>query len=51
VPSGDWFCPNCAPKQPAPSPRKSRRRTFSEVEEEEMEEEALELQDTIEEEK
>lgn len=46
VPTGDWFCPNCHPKLPAASPRKSRRRTFSEVEDEE-EEEAMELQDTI----
>ncbi|KAK7504212.1 hypothetical protein BaRGS_00004516 [Batillaria attramentaria] len=49
VPSGDWFCSNCQPKQPQPSPRKNRRRTFSEVSDDEEAEESLKLQETIEE--
>ncbi|XP_013069196.2 bromodomain adjacent to zinc finger domain protein 1A-like isoform X1 [Biomphalaria glabrata] len=35
VPSGDWFCSECRPKQTPKSPvRKGRRKTFSEVDEE-----------------
>lgn len=49
VPSGDWFCSNCQPKQSQSSPRKNRRRTFSEVSDEEEAEESLKLQETIEE--
>ena len=31
VPKGDWFCPDCRPKETKKrSPRKERRRTFSE---------------------
>ncbi|XP_021368810.1 bromodomain adjacent to zinc finger domain protein 1A-like isoform X2 [Mizuhopecten yessoensis] len=39
VPSGDWYCPDCKPKETKRSPLKSRRRTFSEQSEEEKEEE------------
>ncbi|KAJ8308342.1 hypothetical protein KUTeg_013216 [Tegillarca granosa] len=35
VPQGDWFCPDCRPKETKRSPRKGRRRTFSEKSEEE----------------
>ncbi|GFN82816.1 bromodomain adjacent to Zinc finger domain protein 1a [Plakobranchus ocellatus] len=36
VPTGDWFCPDCRPKQTPKSPtRKGRRKTFTEEEEEE----------------
>ena len=43
VPKGDWFCPDCKPKETKRSPRKGRSRTFSQEEssdEEEEEEEA-----------
>lgn len=33
VPQGEWFCPDCRPKDVKRSPRKGRRRTFSEREE------------------
>jgi len=42
VPAGEWFCPDCRPKEVKLSPRKGRRRTFSEhvsSDEEEQEEE------------
>ncbi|XP_069119018.1 bromodomain adjacent to zinc finger domain protein 1A-like [Argopecten irradians] len=39
VPSGDWYCPDCKPKETKRSPLKNRRRTFSEQSEEEEEEE------------
>ncbi|GFR75026.1 bromodomain adjacent to zinc finger domain protein 1A [Elysia marginata] len=38
VPTGDWFCPDCRPKQTPKSPtRKGKRKTFTEKEEEEEE--------------
>ena len=45
VPDGDWFCPNCRPKEVRPSPRKGRQAYIAESddsddsEEEEEEEE------------
>ncbi|KAL4238265.1 Bromodomain adjacent to zinc finger domain protein 1A [Mactra antiquata] len=43
IPQGEWFCPDCRPKDVKRSPRKGRRRTFSEhvsSDEEEQEETA-----------
>ncbi|XP_061168116.1 bromodomain adjacent to zinc finger domain protein 1A-like isoform X2 [Saccostrea echinata] len=34
VPKGDWFCPDCKPKETKRSPLKQRRRTFTENESE-----------------
>lgn len=39
VPTGDWYCPNCKPKEVKRSPRKDRRKTFEEEEQEVEEEE------------
>lgn len=36
IPQGDWFCPDCRPKE-IRTPRKGRRRTFSEETDEEAE--------------
>merc|ERR1719334_2197880 len=33
IPSGDWFCPECKPKERIRSPKKKVRRTFSQTEE------------------
>lgn len=49
VPPGDWFCSDCRPKEPRPSPRKNRRRTFSEVSDEESDHDALSLEETLQE--
>ncbi|KAK3092925.1 hypothetical protein FSP39_008962 [Pinctada imbricata] len=47
VPKGDWYCPDCRPKEKKHSPLKNRRKTFTEEEEEEpMEEEQEEEEDT-----
>merc|ERR1711881_414337 len=35
VPSGDWFCPECKPKERVRSPKKKVRRTFSQTEDSE----------------
>lgn len=32
IPSGDWFCPECKPKERVRSPKKKVRRTFSQTE-------------------
>lgn len=37
VPTGDWFCPDCRPKEIKRSPLKGRRKTFIEESEEERE--------------
>ncbi|XP_033735417.1 bromodomain adjacent to zinc finger domain protein 1A-like [Pecten maximus] len=50
VPSGDWYCPDCKPKETKRSPLKNRRRTFSEQSEDEGEEEEEEEADSDEEE-
>lgn len=49
VPKGDWFCPDCKPKETKRSPLKQRRRTFTEEEEEEedMEEEEEESEEEL----
>lgn len=47
VPQGDWFCPDCRPKETKRSPRKGRRRTFSEKS---QEEDAVEAEEEEEEE-
>ena len=41
IPKGDWFCPDCKPKETKRSPLKQRRRTFTEdaSEDEDMEDE------------
>ena len=33
VPTGDWFCPDCRPKEIKRSPLKGRRKKFVEEEE------------------
>jgi len=38
VPAGEWFCPDCRPKE-VKSPRKGRRRAFSQEDSSEEEEE------------
>lgn len=46
VPSGDWFCPDCRPKEVKRSPVKNRKRpTFEEEEEEEQMEEEEEVEE------
>jgi len=35
IPSGDWFCPECKPKERVRSPKKKIRRTFSQTEDSE----------------
>jgi len=35
IPSGDWFCPECRPKERVRSPKKKVRRTFSQTEDSE----------------
>jgi len=35
IPSGDWFCPECKPKERVRSPKKKVRRTFSQTEDSE----------------
>ncbi|WAR18255.1 BAZ1A-like protein [Mya arenaria] len=51
VPVNEWFCPDCRPKE-VKSPRKGRRRAFSQEEssEEEEEEESVEEEDEAEDE-
>merc|ERR1719430_1817528 len=39
VPEGDWFCPECRPKERIRSPKKKVRNMFQEKEDEEEEEE------------
>ncbi|XP_060068944.1 bromodomain adjacent to zinc finger domain protein 1A-like [Ylistrum balloti] len=50
VPSGDWYCPDCKPKETKRSPLKSRRRTFSEQSEDEEDDEEEEADSDEEEE-
>ena len=37
VPTGDWFCPDCRPKEIKRSPLKGRRKTFDEESDKEEE--------------
>ena len=37
VPSGDWYCSDCKPKERIRSPKKTVRRVFSSTEEEDTE--------------
>jgi len=41
IPSGDWFCPECKPKERVRSPKKKVRKSFSNVDEEATEDEDL----------
>lgn len=45
IPKGDWFCPDCKPKETKRSPRKERRRTFSQQESSDEEDEESEEED------
>jgi hypothetical protein len=38
VPSGDWYCSDCKPKERVRSPKKTVRRVFSSTEEDDTEE-------------
>ncbi|XP_022332598.2 bromodomain adjacent to zinc finger domain protein 1A-like [Crassostrea virginica] len=51
IPKGDWFCPDCKPKETKRSPLKQRRRTFTEdaSEDEDMEDEQEEEEESDEE--
>ncbi|CAG0901953.1 unnamed protein product [Darwinula stevensoni] len=49
IPSGDWFCESCRPKEVVPPVPSRRRRMFSEHEEEEEEEQAEEEEEEEEE--
>lgn len=51
VPEGDWFCPNCRPKEVRPSPRKGRQTYIAESDDSESESEEEEEDEDEEEER